>query len=66
MGAAQNQSDDMHEECAECGHETPHSVSVQIRTESQKTENAQFSREPYRVSTCRICGLETSIRMNNA
>ncbi|WP_254545984.1 DUF7835 family putative zinc beta-ribbon protein [Halomarina pelagica] len=66
MAATRNQSNDMLEGCADCGRETPHSVRLEIRTESQKSENAQFSREPYRVSTCRICGAETALRMNNA
>jgi hypothetical protein len=56
----------MDEHCPDCARETPHSVSLQILTESKKPENAQFSREPYRVRTCRICGTETSQRMNNA
>ena len=56
----------MAEECAECGRETPHEVSIQLLTESRKEENAEFSREPYRVSTCRVCGSEDSVRMNNA
>ncbi|WP_330630884.1 DUF7835 family putative zinc beta-ribbon protein [Halocatena halophila] len=57
---------DIHELCGDCGRSTPHDVSVTILTESSKQENAQFSREPYRVSVCQICGSETSLRMNNA
>ena len=65
--ATQNQSfQAITEACEECGRETPHDVSVQIRTESQKRENAEFSREPYRVTECQICGEESSQRMNNA
>ena len=64
--ATTNDDVDMSEACADCGRETPHSVSVQIHTESDKTENAEFSREPYRVSECRICGATTQTRMNNA
>jgi hypothetical protein len=58
--------DGMSEACAECGRETPHEVSIELLTESRKQENAQFSREPYRVSECRVCGTEESVRMNNA
>jgi len=54
------------EECDECSRETPHEVSIRLRTESRKEENAEFSREPYRVTTCRVCGMETLTRMNNA
>ena len=66
MAATQNSRNDMTEDCAECDAETAHSVSLQIRTESTKAENAQFSREPYRVATCLVCGQETALRMNNA
>jgi len=58
--------DSMDEECPECGHETPHRVSVEILTESRREKNAQFSREPYRVAECRTCGHERIRRMNNA
>ena len=65
--ATQNQGfQAISESCDECGRETPHEVSVQIRTESKKRENAEFSREPYRVTTCQACGEEESQRMNNA
>jgi hypothetical protein len=56
----------MLEPCVSCERETPHDVSVQILTESTKTENAQFSREPYRVAVCGVCGTEEKTRMNNA
>ncbi|EJN58625.1 hypothetical protein HSB1_31030 [Halogranum salarium B-1] len=39
---------------------------MELRTESSKPENAEFSREPYRVSTCMECQTETTQRMNNA
>ena len=56
----------MSEACSTCERTTPHDVSVQILTESTKAENAAFSREPYRVSECQICGTKTETRMNNA
>jgi len=64
--ATTNDGVDISEICPGCDRETPHDVSVQIQTESDKPENAEFSREPYRVSTCRLCGETTSTRMNNA
>jgi hypothetical protein len=57
---------DMHETCEECGRSTPHTVSVRILTESGKRQNAEFSREPYRVTECRVCGTTSTRRMNNA
>ncbi|MDR9382395.1 MAG: hypothetical protein RI560_12095 [Natronomonas sp.] len=56
----------MTESCESCDRNTPHDVSIELRTESQRTENAEYSREPYRVAACRLCGAEQSIRMNNA
>jgi uncharacterized metal-binding protein YceD (DUF177 family) len=66
MAAKDPVSADMVEECARCARETPHSVSIEILTENASSENAAFSREPYRVSTCQVCGEEMSVRMNNA
>ena len=57
---------DMAETCTSCGRDTPHSVAVHILTESAAEQNAEFSREPYRVSTCTVCGSTTKTRMNNA
>ena len=54
------------EHCDDCDLETLHEVSVQLRTESGKEENAEFSREPYRVAECQGCGARSSQRMNNA
>jgi hypothetical protein len=57
---------DIVEQCPSCDAPTPHLVRVEIRTESTKAENAQFSREPYRVTVCRDCGVESVQRMNDA
>jgi len=66
MSAHSAAESDMLESCESCGHETAHEVRIEIRTESTKRENAEFSREPYRVATCVACGDESAIRMNNA
>lgn len=66
MSGRTDSDDAFDEPCDDCGRETPHSVSIELRTESQKLENAAYSREPYRVATCRFCGQTTSQRMNNA
>ena len=66
MATTDNSINGMTEYCEECGFDTLHEVSVQIRTESLKEENAQFSREPYRVTECQRCGHRKSQRMNNA
>ena len=57
---------DVRESCDRCGHETPHEVRIEIRTESSESENAEYSREPYRVSTCIACGGVSITRMNDA
>ena len=54
------------EPCSDCGSEAPHTVAIEIRTESPDPEKAAASREPYRVATCLHCGDETTLRMNNA
>lgn len=54
------------EECSDCSCQTAHEVTVTLLTESTKPENAEFSREPYRVSECQVCGTQTERRMNNA
>jgi len=66
MAATDSPLSDVVEDCKRCSRSTPHEVAVQILTESRKTENAEFSREPYRVSECRVCGARTKRRMNNA
>jgi uncharacterized protein (DUF169 family) len=58
--------DDLTEECERCGRVTPHTIAVRILTESTEPENAEYSREPYRISECRVCGALERARMNNA
>lgn len=64
MAAHSAADGDRLEPCERCGDETPHEVRIEIRTESAVPENAEFSREPYRVATCVACGYESAIRMN--
>lgn len=66
MATTDDSIDGMTEHCEACGMETLHQVNVQIRTESTSSENAHYSREPYRVKECQQCGERTSQRMNNA
>ena len=66
MATQSNPVADVTEECESCGRPTPHEVAVEILTESSKPENAAFSREPYRVSECTVCGETEQTRMNNA
>jgi formate dehydrogenase assembly factor FdhD len=54
------------EECSECDHDTAHEATVELRTENPDSENASFSREPYRVSECTVCGHTSTERWNNA
>lgn len=66
MASKNLHSDSIVEECPECGREQPHEVSIDILTESDSDENAEFSREPYRITECQACGATTRTRMNNA
>ena len=56
MATRPSDTDGMTEPCTECGQET----------ESSKRENAEYSREPYRVATCIQCGVTSAQRMNDA
>ena len=53
------------EHCDDCDAETHHDVAIDIRAESDDPTNAEFSREPYRVTTCNRCGAESARRMND-
>jgi hypothetical protein len=66
MSRSQQQTTELTETCDECGTQTPHAVSIELKTESTKQTNQAFSREPYRVTECRVCGDTRSQRMNNA
>jgi CO dehydrogenase/acetyl-CoA synthase alpha subunit len=55
------------ERCDDCDRDTPHDVRIELRAESESPgENAAFSREPYRVTTCRRCETSRARRMNDA
>ena len=64
--AATPAQDDMVEYCDSCAESTPHDAHIELRTESKKETNAQYSREPYRVARCTVCGESTTQRMNDA
>ena len=66
MATKPSNAEGIMESCGSCGRETAHDVRVEIRTESNKEENAEFSREPYRVAVCEECGTESITRMNDA
>ena len=66
MATKPSNAEGIMESCQSCGRETAHDVRVEIRTESNKEENAEFSREPYRVAVCEECGAESITRMNDA
>ncbi|WP_458208998.1 DUF7835 family putative zinc beta-ribbon protein [Haladaptatus sp. NG-SE-30] len=60
------QAEGVEEHCDNCSKETTHRVAIEIRTENERPKTSAFSREPYRISTCAACGMESSRRMNNA
>lgn len=66
MATQPSDPDALREPCPGCERDAVHEVSVVIRTESDEGENAQFSREPYRVARCTECGTERATRMNSA
>lgn len=66
MGTQPSDPDGIIEYCQHCGDETVHRVRIELRTESSTEENAEFSREPYRITVCEECEAKTTQRMNNA
>ena len=54
---------DVVEECRDCRRTTHHHVVIELRTEGEG-KNAPFSKEPYRVTRCAVCGATRSQRMN--
>ncbi|QSW98953.1 hypothetical protein [Haloterrigena alkaliphila] len=66
MATTDGVSNGMTEPCDVCETDTLHEVSIQLITESGSGDNAQYSREPYRVRECARCGNRDSKRMNNA
>ncbi|MXV60707.1 hypothetical protein GS429_01200 [Natronorubrum sp. JWXQ-INN-674] len=66
MATTNGVSNGMTEPCDVCEMETLHEVSIQLITEGGSGDNAQYSREPYRVRECIRCGNRDSTRMNNA
>jgi len=65
MATTGSRSSERSEYCPACDRETAHAVSLQIITESDEVDNAEFSREPYRVTECQACGEMEAVRMNN-
>jgi uncharacterized Zn finger protein len=65
MASTNQRSDGTEEHCPDCGRTQPHEVAIRICTESSKEHNAEFSREPYRITECLVCGVVTKTRMND-
>jgi len=66
MATTQTPTEHPIEACENCGQDQPHEVSIELVVESDKTQNREFSREPYRIAECLQCGTTTRTRMNNA
>ena len=65
MSTTQASTQETVERCEHCEAKTAHHVSVTIITESDDETNAEFSREPYRITECFQCGAESRQRMND-
>ncbi|SIR76080.1 hypothetical protein SAMN05421858_3680 [Haladaptatus litoreus] len=65
MSTPQLDSTKIVEQCENCAAKTPHTVTVDLVTESDKEETVAYSREPYRITECTQCETETRQRMNN-
>ncbi len=65
MSTTQSSTQEIVEQCENCDGKTTHRVFVKIITESDEETNAEFSREPYRITECVNCGTESRQRMND-
>jgi hypothetical protein len=61
-----NSGDPVREQCSTCDEERAHEVAIELLVESETEENQKFSREPYRIAECHVCGATTKLRLNNA
>ncbi|WP_129117056.1 DUF7835 family putative zinc beta-ribbon protein [Halegenticoccus tardaugens] len=66
MSQPEDSIETVEETCDRCGEPTEHVISIDLVTESDREQNEEYSREPYRVSECTECGETRKLRMNNA
>ncbi|WP_227380037.1 DUF7835 family putative zinc beta-ribbon protein [Haladaptatus halobius] len=65
MGAKRSADSQLVEQCDNCAAMTPHQVMIELITESEESQNAAFSREPYRITECQQCAATSKQRMND-
>lgn len=67
MAAADNPHDEMEERCENCERITSHHVEIRLLVPgSTDRPTAKFSRHPFRVARCRVCGEESHRRAGEA
>jgi len=67
MAAVNDPNNAMEEHCEECGQTTPHRVEIRLQVPSaDDSPTAKFSRHPFRVARCRVCGEERYRRAGEA
>ncbi|MGB9986682.1 hypothetical protein [Salarchaeum japonicum] len=54
------------EPCPICEATTQHVVTIEVRQERPDGENCAYSREPYRVTECTVCGDSRASRVRSA
>ncbi|QDX39941.1 hypothetical protein [Salarchaeum sp. JOR-1] len=54
------------EPCPVCDATTTHLVTIELRQEGPDGENCAYSREPYRVTECTVCGRSRASRVRSA
>ncbi|WP_438267359.1 DUF7835 family putative zinc beta-ribbon protein [Haladaptatus halobius] len=65
MGAKRSADSQLVERCDNCAAMTPHQVTIKLITENEDSQNAAFSREPYRITECQQCAATRKQRMND-
>ncbi|MEE6211045.1 hypothetical protein U3A55_12910 [Salarchaeum sp. III] len=54
------------EPCPVCDATTTHAVAIELRQECPDGDNSAYSREPYRVTECTVCGASRASRVRSA
>ncbi|WP_438267241.1 DUF7835 family putative zinc beta-ribbon protein [Haladaptatus pallidirubidus] len=65
MGAKRSANSQLVERCDSCAAMTPHEVTIKLITESEESQNAVYSHEPYRITECQSCAATSKQRMND-
>lgn len=58
--------DSMRERCATCDEVRAHEISIDLLVGSEDGADQNYSRDPYRIAECQVCGSTTKVRLTSA